>query len=259
MNAPSSECEPVRDLLGAFALDAVEPEEADAVLRHLEVCSRCSQEVAEFRETIGLVASEGGDAPEQLWGRIAESIEAPASTEVPKPPTMLKPQPVRVWPRALVAVASAAAAAAAVLAVLVGLQTVRVDHLDHRVNQLSAAAQKAARLEGAAAALADPSAHRLVLTSTTPAAKVVGELVILPTGGSYMISSAMPALPAGSTYQLWSVIAGRPVSVGVLGADPGTVAFSVDAAVTAQQYLVTVEPAGGVVAPTTSPVAQARL
>ena len=42
----------------------------------------------------------------------------------------------------------------------------------------------------------------------------------------------MAALPATSTYQLWSVVAGRAISVGVLGAHPATVAFSVDPAVT---------------------------
>jgi len=256
MSNPSSDCAPVTDLLGAYALDAVDPDEAAAVRQHLQVCPRCAQEVAEFRETIGLVAAEGGDAPEQLWSRIAASIDAPGAPPALPLPSLLRPQSVPVWRRWFVALTAAAAAAAVVL---VGVQTVRVDHLDHRVGQLSAAAERAAGTDGVGAALSDPSAHRLLLTSTSSVGEVLGELVILPSGGAYMISSAMPALPASSTYQLWSVTAGRPVSVGVLGRSPGTVAFTADNAVTVKQYLVTVEPAGGVTAPTTAPVAQTQV
>ena len=84
-------------------------------------------------------------------------------------------------------------------------------------------------------------------------------MVLLPSGASYLVSTGMAALPASSTYQLWSVVAGRAISVGVLGAHPAMVAFSVDAAVTVTTLLVTVEPAGGVVAPTSAPVAHAAV
>ena len=38
----------VQELLGAFALDALEPDEADAVDLHLRDCPRCRAEVAEM-------------------------------------------------------------------------------------------------------------------------------------------------------------------------------------------------------------------
>jgi anti-sigma-K factor RskA len=61
------------------------------------------------------------------------------------------------------------------------------------------------------------------------------------------------------TYQLWSIDDGRAISVGLLGEHPSSVAFTVDPSVAATAYLVTVEPAGGVVAPTSAPVAQATV
>jgi hypothetical protein len=141
----------------------------------------------------------------------------------------------------------------------IGAQIVRVNHLDHRVNQLSAAAQQSGGFQGLAAALIDPAAKHLTLASTGPESNRLGEVVLLPSGAAYLVSTGMAALPAGSSYQLWSVVAGRAISVGVLGAHPDTVAFSVDAAVTVTAFLVTVEPAGGVVAPTSAPVAHAAV
>jgi hypothetical protein len=139
----------------------------------------------------------------------------------------------------------------------VGIQTVRVDQLNHRVNQLSAAARQSGGFHGVAAALLDPSARRLALTSTAPNGTGLGELVILPSGSAYLVGSTLPALAPSETYQLWSIVGGRAVSVGLLGTKPRTVAFTVDSSVGARTFLVTVEPAGGVLAPTTAPVARA--
>jgi hypothetical protein len=259
-------CKSVGELLGVYALDALDSAEAEIVEVHVRDCPRCAQEVDEHRETIGLLAAGGGDAPTRVWDAIAAAIEGTAPpVQEHRPPVLIGRGGVKSlrWRQPSRWLAAAAAAAAAIV---IGAQTVRVDHLDHRVSQLSAAAQQlsaAAQQNGgfqaAAAALIDPAATHLVLTSTNPGAKRLGELVILPSGSAYLVASAMPALPATSTYQLWSVVGGRAISVGLLGAHPATVAFSVDPAVAAKAYLVTVEPAGGAVAPTSSPIAQAAI
>jgi hypothetical protein len=261
MTTARGDCQSIGDLLGAYALDALDPEETEQVRTHLAGCPRCTQEVEDHRQTIGLLAAGGaGEAPAQVWDAIAATIEGSSPAGHGRRPAM---SPMLVnwrhpgrqrWrqPSRLAAAAAAAAAAG-----FIGVQTAHVDHLDHRVNQLSAAARQSGGFQGVAAALVDPSARHLILTSATSGAKPVGELVILPSGSAYLISSNMAALPATSTYQLWAVIAGRAISVGVLGTHPGAAAFSVDPGVSTTAYLVTVEPAGGVVAPTSSPVAQA--
>ena len=66
----------VADLLGAYALDAVDADERAAIEAHLATCARCRAEVAEHREAAALLANEGGDAPDGLWSRIAGSLEA---------------------------------------------------------------------------------------------------------------------------------------------------------------------------------------
>lgn len=255
------DCQPIEDLLGAYAIDALEPSEANRVRSHVAACPRCLQEVDQHRATIGLVASAaGGEAPAGVWDAIAAAIEqAPGPRREPSAPALIERPPARraLWRRSSTWWGAAAAAVAALAAVAIGAQTIRVDHLDHRVNQLSAAARQSGGLQGAAGALVDPAAKHLTLTSTRPGARRLGELLLLPSGAAYLVSSALAPLPASSTYQLWSVVGGRAVSVGVLGAHPATVAFTVDPAVTVTAFLVTVEPAGGVVAPTSAPVARA--
>ena len=261
MTANEDDCRSIGELLGAYALDALDPDEAERVGAHLAGCGRCTREVEDHRQAIGLLAAGGaGDAPARVWDAIAAAIEgsSPAGDRHPEMPAFAARSRSRrnPWRQPTRWMAAAAAVAAAVA---IGVQTVRVDNLDRHVAQLSAAARQSGGFQGAAAAMVDPSARHLILTATRPGAKAVGELVILPSGSAYLIASALAAVPADRTYQLWAVIAGRAVSVGVLGDHPGAVAFSVDPAVTPAAYLVTVEPAGGVVAPTSSPIAQASV
>ncbi|MER3453386.1 MAG: anti-sigma factor, partial [Acidimicrobiia bacterium] len=57
----------IDELLGAYALDAVEPDERAAVEAHLRTCSRCWAEVADHREVAAYLAHSGGPAPEGVW------------------------------------------------------------------------------------------------------------------------------------------------------------------------------------------------
>src|SRR5690606_35755181 len=59
-----SDVDEFTELLGAYALDAVEPDEREAVERHLADCPRCRSEVAEHREVAAYLAHAGTDAPE---------------------------------------------------------------------------------------------------------------------------------------------------------------------------------------------------
>lgn len=255
-------CEQVADLLGVYAVDALDEEEASRVETHVRYCPRCSQEVDGHRETVALLAAVGGPAPEGVWDRIAKAISgdtSPAATRLaPRFMATIRP-PVRRrvgWRRP---VCAAGLAAAAAVAAVIGVQTSRVDQLNRRVNQLTVAAQQTGGFQGVAAALVDPTARHYTLDSTSSAGQPLGQLLVLPSGASYMVDSRLPALSPASTYQLWSLIAGRAVSVGLLGDHPTAVAFAIDPTVATNAYVITVEPAGGVVTPTTAPVAKATV
>lgn len=65
-------------MLGAYALDAVEPDEAAAIELHLPTCPRCRHELADHREVAALLGyAAGGSAPGGVWDRIIASLEEP--------------------------------------------------------------------------------------------------------------------------------------------------------------------------------------
>jgi anti-sigma-K factor RskA len=58
------------------------------------------------------------------------------------------------------------------------------------------------------------------------------------------------------TYQLWGIRGGSPISLGLLGNAPGTVALNVDSHARDSTFAITAEPSGGSIAPTKAPIAQ---
>jgi anti-sigma-K factor RskA len=70
----------------------------------------------------------------------------------------------------------------------------------------------------------------------------------------YFVASGLPAIPAGKTYQLWVVVGGgKPISAGTFPVDPRGDAIlrvgPIPAAPAAEVFAVTLEPAGGLPAP----------
>jgi anti-sigma-K factor RskA len=234
-------------LLGSYALDAVDGPEAEAVELHLLECPRCRAEVAEHREVAALLGNVGTPAPEQLWDRIAASLE-----EAPPPlgvgaVSELRPPPRRTVRRRLAAGVVAVVAAAAVV---IGLLAFQVHRLDNRVNSLAQAAPEHGLSQAATAAVLDPQARRVDLRGAQGNQSVQG--VVLPNGTGYLVNVVLRPLSSGQTYQLWAVTGARQVSLGVLGADPQQAAFSLGSPNGASTLVVTVEPFGGVTS-TTSP------
>jgi len=73
-----------------------------------------------------------------------------------------------------------------------------------------------------------------------------------------VLASLAPA-PAGRTYQLWLIDRSGAVSKGVFAPSGGTAQLAVDGAGLGQAVGVTVEPAGGSAAPTTTPILRLAL
>ena len=239
----------ITELLGAYALDAVDGDERVAIEDHLPGCARCRAEVAEHREVASLLAHEGGQAPEGVWQRIAGTLEAPP------PDLRLAPVPPPSAPSADRVVArrwspsrrtlGLVAAAAAVALVLLGGQIVRQGD---RIDRLEVALEDPLT-PALQAALDDPDASLLELGSADGGIELRG--AITPDGVGYLRAGALPPLDAGRTYQLWGATGSELVSLGVLGADPGVVSFAADGY---EGFAITEEDAPGVVAPTSEPL-----
>jgi len=230
----------LQSLLGAFALDAVDPAEAELIEAHLAECPRCRAEVAEYRETAALLASGGSDAPAGLWDRIASDLD-----ESPPP---LRLHGTSASPRRTAHRGRMVALMAAAAVVLFGLGGlfVRVQHLDHEVVAMRRPLQSQGIDEAALAALVDPAARRVTLRAGTGSDRA--DAVVLPDGRGFLVHSDLPPLPASMTYQLWGVVGGHlQVSLGLLGASPTTTAFRFDPA-TVSLLAITAEQSGGVAA-----------
>jgi len=252
-NEPRTVAE-VEALLGAYALDAVDLDEREAVEVHLAVCPRCRAELAEHLETASFLAHGGASAPEGLWPRIAGSLEEP-------PPALRLGvvdgagdgsrgvrAPTRRRPRARSVVWSALAAAAVVIVAVLAVQLVRQgNQIDDLHSQVAASGVSHAAMD----ALADPASRKVDLRS--PSGKPMSATAVISHGGTgYLVPSELPRLTADRTYQLWALMPGHTISLGLLGSHPGIVAFPGKGPITG--LAITDEHAGGVVSSSNPPV-----
>jgi anti-sigma-K factor RskA len=231
------------ELLGAYALDAVDDDERDQVDEYLRRSPEARSAVAEYRETAALLAHGGAEAPPGLWDRIEKTLEEePPRLAIPPPPGVatLDSRRARLGRR----VGAAVAAAAAI--VLVAALTVKVVQQDDRIDELRRQADTGAVLAAAETASRDPRADRVRLSSADGA--IEARIVYLPDGEGFLVENNLRPLPSGRTYQLWALMGdaqpARPISAGVLGPDPGVAAFRVQGPVVG--FAVTDEQSPGV-------------
>ncbi len=241
----------IMELLGAYALDAVDADERQVIGRHLDECAQCRREVAEHREVAGMLASGWLPAPEGVWDRIAGSLEEtppplrmpsgaagppdapPASGPPPAAPPVVSLDERRRRPRTGIGKAAAAIAIAAAVAV-VGLAGVSTVVRDDRPDVSEVAAAAADR----------PDARRVAMRSADGTRRA--DAVVLPDGTGYIVDANLPELPSDRTYQLWAVVGTSKISIGVLGPSVEPLAFRAAADVSA--FAITAEKAGGVIA-----------
>ena len=227
--------EPIEELLGAYALDAVDPDEKRSVEEYLASNPRARAEVEQHREVATMLAYSGTTAPDGLWDRIASALDEPAPMPGPELARIFPPPDRvgiatgtpsgrrRVWTRATAGVLAAAAVVA--IAVLSATVVERARELD-RLRQ-AAAAPTLSQLYG--------SALRLNTTKVVALRSVDGNLAATaafePDGTGYLSANRLPQLDEAKTYQLWGAVdAGqgpKVISLGVLGRHPDIVPFVV--------------------------------
>jgi anti-sigma-K factor RskA len=223
----------IEELLGAYALDAVDPDERRQVEAFLETSPRARAEVDQHREVAGMIAFGGGEAPEGVWDRIAASLHERAPEPGPELAKVLplRPRKRRWWLTGV--------AAAAVIAIIAALSVALVRSNDQAKNQPEAIA---AAFDDAKA---DP-ANRTVELQAPDGRRATA--VIQPSGDAYFDGTALPALPPDQVYQLWAVPAqGAPVSLGLLGSRPELTIFTLTGQPAA--LALSIEAPNGAVAP----------
>ena len=256
----------IQELLGAFALDAVDDDERDVIAAHLAGCPRCRAEVEGHRETAALLAHSGERAPEGVWDRIATALdESPPALDLTRivhmqqaaepaeqADDLAERRMARAAPRSIsLRLAAATMAVAAAITLFLGVALGRNDN--DRLDRLEALAQdmeKAVVRNAAYAALDDSRNEKIRLVSTDGTASA--QVVRRPDGTGYLVPGTLAPLPAGRVYQLWAVRSDAKISLGVLGAVPEVSAFRMNGPVAA--FAVTEEAAGGVSTTENQPV-----
>jgi anti-sigma-K factor RskA len=241
------------DLLGAFALDAVDGDEREQVEQYLRHSPRARAVVAEYRETAAFLADAGSEAPAGLWERIEERL-----AEQPSPPAA-SAQAVPFRPRRRTRtrrITVAAAAAAAVMVVALGALVVKVVQQDDRISDLARDTERSSLLAAADAASRNPSATKVRLSS--PDGSQSARVVYLPGGAGFVVPGNLAPLSPDLVYQLWAQVGDprspRTISAGVLGSDPDVSTFRVPGPVVG--FAISEERSPGAVSPESPPVAQ---
>ena len=246
------------ELLGAYALDAVDGDECVELEAHLDSCPRCRAELDGLRDIAAAMGNSVEPLPEGLWSQIASKLPEHRDDDEPPPmpqlvghdasPFRSPGKGARRRRRITVGAVSALAAAAAV-AIALGIGLV---HANDKVSRLQSV-QGTTAPATVAAALHTPG-HRVVTLDSHSGAQLA-QVVVVPSGQGYLVSSELPRLGRDQTYQLWAIEGNQPISLGLLGTSPRQVAFTMAGSSRPSHLSITAEPAGGSVFPTGSIIA----
>ena len=240
----------VHTLSGAYALDALDEQEAADFREHLSGCDSCCQEVRELRDAAARMgAVETIQPPPELRARVLAAADrtpqvppVPRSEEPSVVTPMVRPDGAtgrrrgRRWDRL-------ALAAAAVLVVGGGAAGITQVLGDSESGQLTDA-DRVFQAEDART-LDEPTMNG-------------GELIVAISderGEMAVDTSELPELEDGRVYQLWTIGADdAAVSVGVIEAPGEKAAMRLPPE--GSTVALTIEPAGGSETPTKAPIVQ---
>jgi anti-sigma factor RsiW len=230
------DAEALHDLTGAYALDALDADEARAYEGHLAHCPRCRADLASLGETATALAyaADGPEPPAALRDRILSAAAAERENVVP-----LRPR----W--AIPAVVTAVAAVAATVALAIWATSLS--------SQLGNERDARHAQERAAAIVGDPAARRVKIEGGR------GSLVVTPTGQGALVLSGLNPAPSGKTYEAWVAEGGSPKPAGTFDGGGDVTAFALSRPVPdGATVMVTVEKNGGVDLPTQMPFVTVR-
>lgn len=225
------EANALHDLTAAYALDALDSEDAGEYEAHLAHCERCRDELASLSDAAGALAyaTETLMPPPELRARILQQARRERSNVVPLQ---------RRWVVPVAAVAAVAACAAIGLGIWAASLSGKLDRRTEALNSE----------QRIAAILSDPKARRNAFGDER------GTLVVSPAGDAVLVMNRLAAARPGRTYEAWVAAGGKPQPAGTFdgGGDVNVVLLPrrvpQDATV-----MLTVERDGGTDSPTSQP------
>jgi anti-sigma-K factor RskA len=268
--------EELRELAASYAIDALPDDERRTVEEHLDVCPECTGDVAALRASGTELARSVPfrRAPASLRARVLAGVGEQRSV-VPAAPSTRPgsvPAPVRErrtsapWWYAAAAVLAAVVTGGYALALRAHIGFVDQELREARARteaaerqltdaqaQLARAQTEMRRVSLTTGILASADVIRVDLKGQAPAAQAIGRAFYSPSRGVLFTANGLPALPGSQVYQLWVVTkSGQPLSAGLLAPDAEgrALVLAEPTPESPAAFAVTVEPAGGVPAPT---------
>jgi Anti-sigma-K factor rskA len=236
-------CEELRPDYLLYSLGVLEDPERTEVRAHLDRgCADCTAGVREARSwAYAMGASVEGPAPPRHLRQRVLSIAAAA------------PKTQRNWFTAWIAVA--ATALAAVVVVTVETRSFRAEEAQMRA-AIARNGMEAAALRQVLDLIQAPDTREINFGQGQPAPP--RGRVFVNRSGVVLIASRLPAPPPGKTYEMWIIRGGSPRPAGLFASDAqgNAIHFYRPEAAPASGDIVavTLEPAEGVNAPTSTPV-----
>ena len=227
----------IRESLPAFALDALDPIERDAVSAHVRSCTECQAELASLEPVVNSIGLEAAPVtpPASLRGRVLARVEQEQA----------RSGRARIADRDRQATSSRwlpLAMAASLLLAAGGLY------------YAFSSREELQTLRHIARVLEAPDVITIQLKGQETASAASGRALWSAQQGLVFTADRLPALPGDRVYQLWTISGSKPISAGLLSPDAsGKVTFILSAgAATARPdaFGVTIEPAGGSASPT---------
>jgi len=232
----------------AYAIDALDRDEARLFEAHLATCAECQRDLAEYRRVaagLGLAVDPAVPAPDLKARVLARATAQPQSSvgikarptksgdgprlreQDPSPNALENARQSGRLPWWLLAAAAMAFLATGFYAWSLRTQlaavrdTANLAATEARDTRAAMANMRldAARLSRAVDVISSPDVVRVELAGQATAKSATGRAYWSRTRGLVFSASLLPALPAGRVYQLW-VLAPTPVSVGVLSVNP---------------------------------------
>jgi anti-sigma-K factor RskA len=226
-------------LSGAYALDALSPDEAALFEQHLESCDPCRAEVQEFREVAARLGARAGETPPAtLRERVLTQADRTRQDSPPPRPAGLPARgtsPRRRWTVGLLA-----AAAVTVIAGAIGVQVVD----NEPEPQAPVLAQPAAEVFEAEDAEAVSVRTNNGGTLRVAVSEERGEMAV--------DTRELPDPGEGRVYQLWTGHGAEMIDAGAL--EPGTTGAKMPLPEPGDTVNVTVEPEGASEQPTDEPI-----
>jgi anti-sigma-K factor RskA len=226
-----------KELIPAHALSALDAAEESVLTEHLEGCDECRRELADWEPTAASLALSA--APVEPSPQVRERLLSKIGSEKSGSNVVPFGRPSRTAWGSLTSIAAVILFAALIVTVIVLWQQNRALRRQNEAIQLL---------------FTVPASHIAQLSGTREATGATAKLAYDNNGRALLITKGLPDAPEGKAYQLWFIVGDKPLPGKTFKPDEYGNSMTTDqvpeTARNSAVFAVTLEPAGGVTAPT---------